>query len=548
MDKFIIRLGVAPWDKDYLNFNPASYIFGSEEHTFFSDYIQIKDGKYILKLDIRKLKNINNLLDFNSVFIIGYHNEGGWRGYQKVSNAYYFIESIDTVNKGLCILTCIEDSLLNLYHFRNDTKVVLNKLGNKNLDFDNMLNMQTPMKDVVKESPIYYLSAWDSDTKTDFNMPYNLNNTANEYNSIDVAGKGFASHYSVYRYNLTSYRLYSEYYPFKDTLAPYWGSFKYITGDEERFSQTRGKTIVGVQKRFNNITLGFKLFDNFDYLSVYERRKMLSPKFLEVSAVIGAEEIDISEQLFSENKTYITDVWYDGENRGRGMLYFKLSNALYNNTVTSTDMRYYSFNLYPSDSVFLTVINSGDRGNYSSPIVLKKYRIPKSQQMYNKYQKYMIGNYFSIEQQKRENILSFMLKVTEVLLSYYSPIKTNVDIVGLARAGANSLSFFGGQEALKKDFASDFAVMLGGNQQELASTRDITDLGMYFKVKSYSKEVLETIFTKQSIQGIETYREMKLTDAINNNTYIQGNLKIETPTMNDTIAIEAIKRGINSFK
>lgn len=546
MDKFVIRLGKAPWDLEYINFNPSEYQYSSIEYTFNVPYIKIAGSKYLFSVDLSKISDINNIIDFNSLYLLGYENNYG--RYELKYKAYYLIESIDTVNRGNTIITAVEDSLFNIYMFKGDSKIYTEKLGGSILyDFQSMKDMELPKKDTTIRSENVKLRTKEYDRNSpftgDFSLPYNHNNSQNSYDQIDTAGKGFASHYSVYQINLTRARLYSNYYPFKDTLKPYWGGFRQGSQDEELFSQKRGKQVVGVQKYYlnNDSLLSFSIINNAEVLDIRNRRQMLNRSFFEISAVIGGNEYDLTDYLEPEDNTsYVDNYWFT--ERIKSIFKFKITSSITNLTNTATDMSSYKYNLYPSDSIYLHV------GYHSNNILTKAYRIPKSQQMYNKYQKYMISNYFQLEQQEKETMINFIANLALLLFNLASPIKVKIDFSDMIQAGANTLEFFGGKYAYEKDISSDFAVLVGGSQQDGNDIRELTELGFHFKLKSYSKEMLEKIYLRNQIEGSVKNTELKIKDAINNNTYIQGILKLDNPTMGDNKVIEVLNRGINSIK
>lgn len=550
MDKFIIRLGQAPWDSEYINFNPSAYKYASVEYTFNIPYIKIAGSKYLFSVDLSKITDIKNIIDFNSLYVLGYTMNRFGR-YDLTSQAYYLIESIDTVNRGNTIITAVEDSLFNIYMYKSHSKIYTRKLGGSVLyDFQSMKDMELPQKDNIIRSNNIKLASQEpgySTFKGDFSFPYNINNSQNSYNQLDTAGKGFASHYSVYQENLNRFRLYSKYYPFKDTLKPFYGTFRQGSDDEEMFSQTRGKQIVGVQKNYlnNNNLLSFGIFENSETFDVGNRLQMLNRSFYEISAVIGGNEYDLTDYLESENNTdYYDNTFF----LYRSKSYFKymITSSVKNETNTGVSMSSYKYNLYPSDSIYLTVQIYGY--GFTNNIFTKAYKIPKSQQMYNKYQKYMIGNYFKLEQQEKETMISFTANLAILLYNLGSPIKIQIDFADIAKAGANTLEFFGGKFAYEKDISSDFAILVGGTQQDNNDIRELTELGFHFKLKSYSKEMLEKIYLRNKLEGSVKNTDITIKDAINNYTYIQGILKVDNPSMGDSKALEALNRGLNSIK
>lgn len=519
MTKYIARLARADWDENYVNFNPKRYTYASSDQTFSISHTEFLDGNLVIRYNARTSINVKALLNFNALMLVELTPTG-----KQKSVGYYLIKNVETKNSSLMILTCIPDSLMNAYMFKGNSKIHTLKTGGENIiPWESLNKIQLPLKDVNTKTKTEYL-------KITKNLPYTVNGSVlnsdsnRDHTSMYTHSKGLTDNISYYY----------ETFPEKDKLS--------ISGSNgiESFGFTQGKTVVGTIATTGNGELlnsnGLDLKEVLPNNSFIPKAYRLDKEFTEIYANIGGEEINLNDRIGARR------INSDYDPAGYYAIGFEYNDSL--NSYTYQNVTNYKFNLYPANTMYMNVYLYPNMYNKTNKIIIysKTYKLPKSQQMYNKYQRYMISNKVQDGFKTINNLTSTL--VTSIL----TLLTGTIDFAKLAQEGMDVFGFFGGKMAFQKDMSGDFVETVGGKQEGFEDIYPLLSLGFYFRYKTYSNTLLENLKNRLKIEGSDNTKVITLREAVNNLTYIQGIILIDSPSWGDAKLTQIFKRGLNFIK
>lgn len=519
MTKYIARLTKADWDENYINFNPSRYLYASSDQTFSISHTEFLNGNLVIKYNARTATNVKALLNFNALMLVELSSTG-----QTKSVGYYLIKNVETKNASLMILTCIPDAMMNAYMFKGNSKIHTLKTGGENIiPWESLNKIQLPLKDVNIKTKTEFL-------KIKKNLPYTVNGSV--LNSDP--GRDHTSMYAYSKGLTDNISFYYETFPEKDKLSSIGSN------GIEAFGFTQGKTVVGtIATPGNGILLdsnGLDLKSVLPNNSFIPKAYRLDKAFTEIFANIGGEEISLNDRIEARR------INSDYDPTGYYALGFEYNDSL--DSYTYQNVTNYKFNLYPANSMYMNIYLYPNMYNKTNKIVIysKAYRLPKSQQMYNKYQRYMISN-------KVQDGFKTINQLTSTLVTSLLTLLTGtLDFAKLAQEGMDVFGFFGGKMAFQKDMAGDFVETVGGSQVGFDDLYPLMNLGFNFRVKTYSNSLIENLKNRIKIEGSDSTKVITLREAVNNLTYVQGIILIDSPGMGDARLNQIFKRGVNFIK